>query len=365
MQSSDILPLIKGAFSDWNEDKAPRLAAAVAYYTVFSLAPLLVIVIAIAGLVFGEEAARGALSNQIEGLVGSTGAQAIEEMIKGASHRESGIIATVIGIVTLLFGASGLFGQLQDALNTIWEVQPKPGQGIVATLKQRFFSFTMVLGTGFLLLVSLVVSAALAGVVQYFQGFLPGADWIWQVVNFVIGLAVTTLLFALIFKIIPDAEIAWSDVWIGAAATAVLFSVGRLLLGLYLGRSSFGSTYGAAGSFVVLLIWIYYSAQILFLGAEFTQVYANRFGSRVKPSPNAVALTDQDRAQQGIPRKEQVEAAVREREVGGLEREVGGADPGRVPAPAASTPEREHGPVTTGLAGFIAGLLVGRRQRQK
>ncbi len=363
MQTSDIVPLLKTSLAEWSEDKAPRLAAALAYYTVFSLAPLLVIVIAIAGLVFGEEAARGALSAQIEGLVGTTGAQAIEEMIKGASQRESGIVATVIGVATLLLGASGLFGQLQDALNTIWEVQPKPNQGIVATIKQRFFSFTMVLGTGFLLLVSLVISAVLAGVVQYFQGILPGADWVWQAVNVVVGLAVTTLLFGLIFKIIPDVEIDWSDVWIGAAATAVLFSIGRLLLGLYLGRSSFGSTYGAAGSLVVLLIWIYYSAQILFLGAEFTQVYANSFGSRVEPSPNAVAVTEEARAQQGIPRKEQIEAAVREREVGGLEREVGGADPGG--ASAAPTPEREHGPVTTGLAGFIAGLLVGRRQRQK
>lgn len=357
MQTSEIVPLLKDTYAEWSEDKAPRLAAALAYYTVFSIAPLLVIVIAIAGLVFGAEAARGAISQQIQGLVGQTGAEAIEQMIQGASQPSAGIIATVIGVVTLLFGASGVFGALQDALNTIWEVTPRPDMGWMETVKQRFFSFTMVLGTGFLLLVSLVVSAVLSGMLTYFQGALPGVDGLWQVVNFAVGLAVTTLLFGLIFKVVPDAEVAWGDVWIGAAATALLFTIGRMLLGVYLGRSSFGSTYGAAGSLVVVLIWIYYSAQILFMGAEFTQVYANRYGSRVKPAPNALPLTDAKRAQEGIPRTEQVEALA-EREVGGGERQAGG------PAPAASPPAAEHGPVSTGLAGFVAGLIVGMRRKK-
>lgn len=362
MQTSDIVPLLKETYQEWSEDKAPRLAAALAYYTIFSIAPLLVIVIAIAGLALGDDAARGAISQQIQGLVGRTGAEAIEQMIQGASQREAGIVATVIGVVTLLFGASGVFGALQDALNTIWEVAPRPGMGWVETVKQRFFSFTMVLGTGFLLLVSLVVSAVLAGVVKYFQGALPGADVLWQVVNFAVGLAVTTLLFALIFKVVPDAEVGWGDVWIGAAATALLFSIGRLLLGLYLGQSSFGSTYGAAGSLVVVLIWIYYSAQILFMGAEFTQVYANSYGSHVKPAPNAVPLSDAKRAQEGIPRTAHVEALA-EREFGGAERQAGEAD--HRPEEPASPPAAEHGPVSTGLAGFIAGVLVGMRRRRR
>lgn len=361
MQTSDIVPLLKDTYAEWSEDKAPRLAAALAYYTVFSIAPLLVIVIAIAGLVFGAEAARGAISQQIQGLVGQTGAEAIEQMIQGASKPSAGIIATVVGVVTLLFGASGVFGALQDALNTIWEVTPRPDLGWMQMVKQRFFSFTMVLGTGFLLLVSLVVSAVLSGMITYFQGALPGVDGLWQVVNFAIGLVVTTLLFGLIFKVVPDVEVAWSDVWIGAAATALLFTIGRMLLGLYLGRSSFGSTYGAAGSLVVVLIWIYYSAQILFMGAEFTQVYANRYGSRVKPAPNAVPLSDAKRAQEGIPRTKQVEALV-EREVGGGERRVDG--PERGPTPAADAPAVQHGPVSTGLAGFVAGLLVGMRRKK-
>jgi membrane protein len=201
-----------------------------------------------------------------------------------------GIVSSIVGIVVLLFGASGVFGELQAALNTVWEVQPKPDRGLWGMIKDRFFSFTMVLGVGFLLLVSLLLSAALSAVGRFLSERLPGGEALWQVLNFVISLGVVTSLFALIFKVVPDVKIEWRNVWIGAAVTALLFTLGKFLLGLYLGKASFASMYGAAGSLVVLVVWVYYSAQILFLGAEFTQVYARHNGSNMRPSSNAVAL---------------------------------------------------------------------------
>jgi len=295
-----ILALLKETFSEWNNDKASRLAAALAYYTVFSLAPLLIIAIAIAGAVFGEEAARGQIVAQIQGLVGRDGAQFIETAIENASQPKAGTIASVISIVVLLFGASGLFAQLQDALNTIWEVQPKPGRGLIGMIRDRFLSFTMVLGVGFLLLVSLILSAGLAALVNFLGNLIPGIGFLLETVNFILSFTITTLLFGLIYKTLPDVKIVWSDVWIGATITALLFSIGRFLLGMYLGNNSFGSTYGAAGSVVVILVWVYYAAQILFFGAEFTQVYARRFGSRIVPTKNAVPLTKEARAEQGM-----------------------------------------------------------------
>ena len=304
MSIKTILALLKETFAEWNNDKASRLAAALAYYTVFSLAPLLIIAIAIAGAVFGEEAARGEIVTQIQGLVGKEGAQFIETAIENASKPEAGSIASIVSVVVLLFGASGLFAQLQDALNTIWEVQPKPNLGLWTIIRTRFLSFTMVLGVGFLLLVSLILSAALAGVVNFFGHFLPGAGFLLQLANFILSFVVTTVLFGLIYKVLPDAKIAWSDVWIGAIITSLLFSVGRFLLGLYLGNSSFGSTYGAAGSVVIILAWVNYAAQILFFGAEFTQVYARRFGSQIVPDKNSISMTPATRAEQGMKRQD-------------------------------------------------------------
>jgi membrane protein len=211
-------------------------------------------------------------------------------MIQRANKPSSGIVATVIAVVTLLFGASGLFGQLQDSLNTIWGVEPKSGRGIWGVIKDRFFSFVAVLGTGFLLLVSLVLTAGLSAMAKMFEGLLPGPEVLLQVLNFLISFAVIMGLFAMMFKILPDAQIAWSDVWVGAAMTALLFTIGKFLIGLYLGKSDVGSAYGAAGSLVIILVWVYYSAQILLFGAEFTQVYANRSGSRIVPTANAVAV---------------------------------------------------------------------------
>jgi membrane protein len=296
-----IFDLLKETVSEWSKDKASRLAAALAYYTVFSLAPLLIIVIAIAGSVFGEEAARGEIVGQIQGLVGKDGANVIETAIENANKPDTGSIASIISIIVLLFGASGIFAELQDALNTVWEVQPKPERGLINVIRSRFLSFSMVLGVGFLLLVSLVTSAALAATVNFFGHLLPpGLDFFWQLVNFIFAFGVTTVLFGLIYKVLPDVKIGWSDVWIGAAITSLLFSIGRYLLGQYLGNSSFSSTYGAAGSLVVVLAWVYYAAQILFFGAEFTQVYARRYGSQIVPNKNAIALTEEARLQQGM-----------------------------------------------------------------
>ncbi|MEH2456977.1 YihY/virulence factor BrkB family protein [Nostoc sp.] len=292
MNLQAIWKLLQETFKEWSEDKASRLAAALAYYTIFSIAPLLIIVIAIAGAVFGEEAARGQIVGQIQGLVGKDGAQFIQTAIQNANKPHTGAIASIISVVVLLVGATGLFTELQDSLNTIWEVKPKPGRAINNMIRLRFLSFAMVIGIGFLLLVSLVISTALAALVTYFSNLIPGVDFLWQFLNFVISFAITTVLFGLIFKVLPDVKIAWSDVLIGAALTSFLFSIGRFFLGQYLGNGSFGSAYGAAGSLVVILAWVNYAAQILFFGAEFTQVYARRYGSGITPTKNAIPLSD-------------------------------------------------------------------------
>lgn len=303
MKPGDLLPLFKDTATSWSKDKAARLAAALSFYTVFSLAPLILIAIAVAGLAFGREAASGAIAGQISRLIGPQAAEAIQGIIQNANRPAHGIIASVIGVVTLLFGASGVFGQLKDALNTIWGVQPKPGQGIWMFLKDRFLSFTMVLGVGFLLLVSLLLSTALSAFTGYLGGFASGITWLGPVLDIVISLVVVTVLLGLMFKGLPDAEVQWRDVWIGAFLTAVLFTVGKFLIGLYLGRSSVGSAYGAAGSLVILLLWTYYSSQILFFGAEFTKVYAQKFGSQIVPEENAVAVTQETREEQGMPER--------------------------------------------------------------
>ena len=295
-----VIEMFKAAFAEWSEDKASRLAAALSYYSAISLAPLLIVLLSIAGLVFGREAASGHIAGQVQGLVGQDRAQVIEDIIANANKPATGVVSGVVGTIILLLGAAGVFGALQDGLNTVWEVEPKPGRGVVGILKDRFLSLTMVLGVGFLLLVSLVLSAALALLGKYFAGILPLHPLVLEVMNFVLSFGVITLLFALMFKILPDVEIAWSDVWIGAAITALLFTIGKVLIGLYLGRSTIGTTYGAAGSLVVILIWIYYSAQILFFGAELTQVYTNKYGSKIRPSKDAVQVTRNTRAEQGL-----------------------------------------------------------------
>jgi membrane protein len=296
-----VWPFLKRTFSKWLEDKAPQLGAALAFYSALSLAPLLVIALAIAGLVLGEEAARGQIVNELQSLVGPAGGKAIEDMIRNANKPETGIIASVLSVVTLLFGASGVFGQLQDSLNTIWEVKPKPGRGFWGIVRDRFFSFSMVMGVSFLLLVSLLMSAALASLGIVAEGLPESVQWLAQIVNMVVSFIVITILFAMMFKLLPDVKMAWRDVWLGAVVTAALFTVGKFAIGLYLGHSSMASSYGVAGSFVVLLVWTYYSAQILFFGAELTQAYANEFGSHIVPAEDAVRLTESERANKGRP----------------------------------------------------------------
>jgi membrane protein len=308
-----MLTLLKDTIREWQEDGATRLAAALAYYTTFSLAPLLVLVIAIAGLVGGREAAQTQTMAQVQDLLGADGREFVQGMIESASRPTTGWTATLIGAVTLLFGALGVFGELQNSLNTIWEVKPKPARGLLDGVKRfvlkRVASFTMVLGIGFLLLASLVVSAALSALGEYIGARWPVADFWLQLLNFIVSFLVITLLFAMMFKFLPEIKIAWKDVWLGAAVTSGLFTLGKFLIGLYLGRSTVGTTFGAAGSLAILLIWIYYSAQILFFGAEFTQVYANRYGSRIVPDPGMVKVTEQERAQKGIPHQETMENA--------------------------------------------------------
>jgi membrane protein len=285
-----IFWLFKEAYREFDEDHASRLSAAISYYTVFSIAPLLIIAIGVAGLVFDRSVATQQMVGQIRGLVGDKGAQIILTMLENFNQAGSGLIATLIGMVTLLLGASGAFAQLQNALNTIWEVRRRKGSGIWGLLRARLLSFSLVLVIGFMLLVSLVVSAGLAAMGKYLQDHLPMSSAVIQLLNFGISMAVTTLLFGLIFKMLPDAYIRWRDVWVGAGVTSLLFSLGRFAIGLYLGRSSVSSAYGAAGSLIILLIWINYSTQILLFGAEFTQVYTNRFGAAIRPKPNAEAL---------------------------------------------------------------------------
>ncbi len=347
--------LVKSTFAEWSEDNASRLAAALAYYTVFALAPLLVIAIAIAGLLLGQEAATNQVSSSLSSVFGQTAGDAVNGLVESARNRVgTGIVATIIGVITLLFGASGVFGELQNALNTIWEVAPKPNQGFMRTIKKRFFSFTMVVGVGFLLLVSLLVSAAISAVGTLLGGEQFGVSLIGQVINYVVSFGVTTLLFGLIFKVLPDVTVQWRDVWIGALVTALLFTVGQALLGWYLGRASTTSAYGAAGSFVALLLWVNYSAQILFLGAEFTQVYARAYGSRIVPDEHAIALTEVARTQRGIPHKEALERASARQA-----RAVGVTNADDESDPTNRTTPRAVGVVAVGA--FVMGMVLARK----
>jgi membrane protein len=289
MNISQIWTYAKKSVSAWIDDYAPSMGAALAYYTLFSIAPLLVIVIAVAGLVFGQEAAQGQIVAQLRGLMGDEGAVAIEGLLKSMSEPGHGITATIVGAITLVIGATTVFAELQSDLDRIWRSPAaQETSGIWGLIRTRLLSFGMVLGLGFLLLVSLVLSAALAALGKWWGGLFPGWEILLTVLNFVISLAAITALFAAIYKFMPRVKIDWYDVWVGAAVTALLFVIGKFLIGQYLGRSGISSGFGAAGSLVVLLVWVYYSAQIFLLGAEFTWVYAHGHGSRMSeaaPSP--------------------------------------------------------------------------------
>lgn len=283
-----MLELLKRTFKEWSEDKVPVLAAALAYYTIFSLAPLLIIVIAILSLFFSQGQAQEQLISQLQSLFGADVASTIRTMIENRESSGGNVFASIIGFVILLVGATGVFAQLQSALNQIWNVKPdNKTNGLWQLVRVRLLSLGMVLAIGFLLLVSLVLSAGLAALNGALSSALPGADILWQALNFVLSLAAISAVFALMFKYIPDVQIAWRDVWVGGFVTALLFVIGKTLIGLYLGNSGVASSYGAAGSLVVLLLWVFYSAQIVLLGGEFTQVYANRFGKGIEPAEHA------------------------------------------------------------------------------
>lgn len=284
--------LLKQTFQEWLQDKAPQLGAALAYYTVFSLAPLILVLLGIVGVIFRNDPAGTwqKITQQMSYFLDPSALQVVQDIAQNASQPGKSTIATSIGIALALFGASGVFGQLQDALNTIWGVKAKPTRGIWGFLRSRFLSFAMVAGICFLLLVSLTIEALLKGFSHYVQSVLPGGMMIALTVYLVFDFAVVVLLFAMIFKFLPDVKIQWRDVWMGAVMTAILFGIGKWLLGLYLGSGAAGSAYGAASSLITLLLWVYYSSQILLFGAEFTQVYAARAGRELKPSEYAVRV---------------------------------------------------------------------------
>jgi membrane protein len=286
-----VWSLLGETFIEWYEDRAPRLGAALAYYTVFALAPGLILIIALAGLLLGKEAAQGQILSQVQDLAGEAGADAVRAAIESARHAGASLLATGLGVVTLLFGLWGVFGELQDALNTIWGVTSRPGRGVIGIIKARFWSFTMVVGIGFLLLVSLAASAWLAALGIFFSRLLPLPAAMMETTNALLSFVVVTFMFAVIYKLLPDVKLGWRNVGTGAAVTAVLFTIGKTLIGLYLGRSTVASVYGAAGSLIVILLWVYYSAQIVFFGAEFTKVYSRRFEAVVVPEASAVRLT--------------------------------------------------------------------------
>jgi membrane protein len=333
------LGLFKTTAKEFSEDKVPRLGAALAYYTIFSIGPLLLIAVAMAGLFFGQEAARGQISGELGKLLGSQMAKSLEEMIQAAAKPKSGMLATIVGIVTLMLGASGLFGQLKDALNTIWNVEPKKAGGIMGFVKERFLSMAMVLGIGFLLLITLVFDAAISAMGPMLQR-LVGGEALMHVVSLVLSFIVSTVLFAAIFRILPDLKIAWHDVWLGAIFTSLLFVLGKWGLGLYLGKAAVGSAYGAAGSLVILLVWVYWSAQILFFGAEFTQVYARTFGTLQGDTSKQQARTEAGRVED---RPKTAAVPV----------------PAKPPVPAPMYGKKQSGGAAKLAAGGAVGLLFG------
>jgi len=291
-----VIHLLRRTAVEWVEDKAPQLGAALAYYTVFSLAPLILVLLTIVGVLFRNDPAGAwsKITEQMGYFLDRSAVQVIQDIAQKASEPAKSVVATIIGIALAIFGASGVFGQLQDALNTIWGLKAKPGAGIWKFLRARFLSFAMVGGICFLLLVSLVIESVLKGLSQYLQGSVPGGATAALCIYLIFDLVVVLLLFAMIFKYLPDAKIHWRDVWVGAALTAFLFLAGKWALGFYLGSGAAGSAYGAASSLITLLLWIYYSSQILLFGAEFTQVYADEFGSPVVPNEYAVRIEQKE-----------------------------------------------------------------------
>jgi membrane protein len=283
--------LLKLTFSDWMNDNTFGLSAALAFYTIFSIAPVLLIAVGVASFFLAPETATTRIVDEMEKLVGAQGANAVRHVIESSRGFGKGLWAVSVGIVTLIMGATAVFGELQSALNRIWDVEAKPNRGVImSVIFDRLRSFSIAICVGFLLLVSLVISALISGLQSYMNNWLPGIPWVWQTANVVASFVVVAVLFAMIYKFLPDVVVSWKEVWIGAAVTALLFTSGKYLIGIYLGQTATASAFGAAGSLVVLLFWVYYSALISFLGAEFTQVYARRYGSGIRPQKHAVRV---------------------------------------------------------------------------
>ena len=328
------LDLFKQTWKEFGDDKAQRLGASLAYYTIFSIAPLILIAIKIASVIFSD--AQQKITNELHTVMGASAANSLTEILANADkHKGSGTFATIVSVGTLILGAAGVFGQLKDALNTIWNVEAKPAGGILGFIKQRFLSMAMVMGVGFLLLVSLLFDAALSAMGGWIGARLPGGEAVMHIAGIVVSFTMVTVLFAMIFRYLPDTRVEWRDVWFGAAFTSILFVLGKLGLGLYLGKGSVGSAYGAAGSLVIMLVWVYWSAQILFFGAEFTQVYARQHGSHAGHS-------DAERSE--------------------------GEEPGRVvarptlllpAAPAAAARPRSLATLGMTLVGLVVGTILG------
>lgn len=390
MSLGDFWGMLKETFREYGEDRVARLSAALAYYTVFALPPLLVITIALAGLFFDPSQIQAQIESTVISITGSqAAANVISSIMQGAATGTGVGFGSIIGIAGLLFAASGVFVQLQDALNTIWEVKERPGVGLMGVIKGRFFAFLLVIGVGILLMAFLIVSSIIPAFGQLITGVsLPGSNILWWFINLFVSLAVFTLLFAAIFKVIPQANIRWQDVWVGAFATALLFVIGQVLMGIYLGMRSFTDIYGAVGALVILLFWIYVAAQILFIGAEFTQVYARARGKRIMPEKGAVRMTVEDRMEQGIPHERTIRQEEKRAQEGrygeGREREERPAqerpaiEPGsrqgqwakrlppnalymaRHPQPETRTPIVVFSAVVATLIGFLSGLIFKR-----
>ena len=345
-----VFKLLKETSDAWMEDNALRLSAALAYYSIFSIAPLLVISISIAGLVLGEDAVRGQLTEQLQGTIGRQAAEAVQTMVQSASKRSDGWLGASVGFATLMLGASGVFGQLKDALNTIWEVKARGGAGVGGFLRARLLNFGMVLVIGFLLLTSLLLTTAFAALSGYFEKLVGVPVFFGVLVGLGVSILLDTVLFAFIFKVLPDAQIEWRHVWTGAAVTALLFELGKFGLGIYLGRESTASSFGAAGSVVLLLLWVYYASAILMFGAEFTRAYARATGYEIKPAAGAEPVTAEARAQQGLVAADAMLAPSEPRVIA-------------VAASPASTNPLGLLLAVTGTA-FLVGLLARRRAEQ-
>jgi membrane protein len=297
-----VFGLLKDAALGWVNDKAPSRGAALAYYSMFAIAPIIILAVSLAGLVYGEDAASGKVAEQLQGVVGKPIADAIESLVRSASNPTASKRAALLSLAVALFGAATLFGELQDALNTMWKVTPRPGRPVVSIIRERAFSFLMVLSAGVLLLTLLIVTTALDAARILIPDWLPGGVALWQGLNWLVSLAFVTLLFALIFKVVPDVHVPWRDVWLGGVLTGVLFTLGKYLLAVYVTRAGVASAYGAAGSLAVALVWVYYSAQIILFGAEFTKVQARRHGEACEPARSAVPISKEELARQGMSR---------------------------------------------------------------